>query len=328
MMKAIVPGKLLLHNCYRILASWKSWEDEQLVLSHEAKKDLHWWRSALNGWNGAPLSQKEVDIQIRTNASALGWGGCIDNHTLAAGNWQKCVSFQHSNYRELLAVLKTIQSLHQQLAGKNVQVLSDNVTMVAYINRMGGSSEHLSNLMTTLWTTAKAKNITLSARHLAGNLNETADFLSHLRSTYEWVLHPKLFQEINRVWGPCTIDRFASQRTTQLRRYNSLYWNPESEGVDALAQTNWTGELNYCNPPFWMVGKVLRKIQQQQAEAVLIAPMWKGKQWYKTLVKMSVDEPMRLPNNSRTMLKVVAKPEPLKNKKWKLFAWRITGKKG
>ena len=55
MTKAIVPGKLLLCNIYRVIASQKDWEDKELVLSPGVIKDLQWWLDALKGWNRAPL---------------------------------------------------------------------------------------------------------------------------------------------------------------------------------------------------------------------------------------------------------------------------------
>ena len=44
------------------------------------------------------------------------------------------------------------------------------------------------------------------------------------------------------------------------------------------------------------------------------------------LKRMSIDYPMELPNKKRTMLKMSAHPEPLKNRKWRVFAWRVSGK--
>ena len=135
--------------------------------------------------------------------SSLEWGSCITgtNH-FAAGVWNKYVSFQHSNYRELLAVLMTILSFKNQLKGRRVQILSDNVTTVAYINHLGGASQDLSDLMTTMWASAQQINVTLSAKHLSGVVKETADGLSRLESPYEWRLHPSLFRMINADMGP------------------------------------------------------------------------------------------------------------------------------
>ena len=78
-----------------------------------------------------------------------GWGG-TDLIRDAAGLWPRSVQLQHSNYRELLAVYMTLQSLVTHLEGKSVQILLDNVTTIAYINCLGGSSQLMSDLMTTL----------------------------------------------------------------------------------------------------------------------------------------------------------------------------------
>ena len=73
MTKAVIPGKLLLCNCYRVLSTKRDWEDTQLVLTDAAIKDLKWWKTAIKGWNRAPLIQKEVEVQVETDASSLGW---------------------------------------------------------------------------------------------------------------------------------------------------------------------------------------------------------------------------------------------------------------
>ena len=57
MTKAIVPGKLLLCNIYRIIASRKDW-NASVCLDQPAVKDLNWWLSVLKGWNSAPLVSK------------------------------------------------------------------------------------------------------------------------------------------------------------------------------------------------------------------------------------------------------------------------------
>ena len=185
MTKAIVPGKLLLRNIYRIIASRDNW-DSIVCLDQPSIGDLKWWLHALKGWNRAPLKSKQVEIQVETDASASGWGGLISNTNIcAAGIWNNRVSYMHSNFRELLAVLQTVRSLQTYLQGKEVQILSDNITTVAYINHLGGNSPELFNLMRTLWSTARKHGISLSARYLAGSMNGSADGLSRIASPYE-----------------------------------------------------------------------------------------------------------------------------------------------
>jgi len=45
-----------------------------------------------------------------------------------------------------------------------------------------------------------------------------------------------MFHKLKKLWGPHTVDRFASWETTQLKRYNSRFNDPQSEAVDAFSQ--------------------------------------------------------------------------------------------
>lgn len=322
MCKAVIPAKLKLRNLYKILRQRISWQST-LYLDEHAIQDLKWWYDALDNWNGAPATQRPVDIQIETDASGYGWGAVCGNRR-AAGTWDRCTSLKPSNYRELLAVLLAIKSFATCLTNKRVQVLCDNVAAVANINKLGGPSSELSRLTQALWATTHSLGIDLSARHLAGSLNIQADRLSRQMSQYEWKLHPQLFRFIDKYFGPHHVDRFASLRTTQLPRYNSLMWDPETEGVDALAQ-NWRDTNNFINAPFKLLPRILAKIQEEATVATIIAPDWPAQPWYNKLCSMSIRMPIPIPNHSKTMLRLGVKPEPLRNRKWRLYAWKVCG---
>ena len=94
-----------------------------------------------------------------------------------------------------------------------------------------------------------------------------SDQLSTVNTPYEWKLHPNVFKFLDKIWGPCTDDRFAAMHNTQLPRYNSLYMDPNTEGVDVLAQV-WSGENNHANPPFWQIPKILNLIVEQKMLSV------------------------------------------------------------
>ena len=324
MMKAILPAKLLLRNLYRTLATKSSW-DSVIFLDEECRRDLNWWLVSLTSWNGAPLHTSTPTVQIATDASGTGWGGAWGTRE-ASGTWTKDVSFQPSNYRELLAIYKTLQSFQNDLKGNTVQILSDNVTAVAYVNKLGGTNKIMCTLMNSIFTLTQENNITLSAKFLAGKMNGHADFLSRILSPYEWQLHPAVFRMLDRMWGPHTVDRFASETTTQLRRYNSLFDDPATEAVDSMSQS-WSRDNNYINPPFWLLNKIVKKIQNEAATATIIAPKWDAQPWCQKLRELSISPPLRLKNSPEIMLKRSGVPEPLKNKHWKLYAWRICGSK-
>ena len=77
-----------------------------------------------------------------------------------------------------MAILMGLHSFATQLPGKHVQIVSDNITFVSYVACQGGSVEELSQLATAIWSLATEHKIYLSAKHLAGKLNQKADFLS------------------------------------------------------------------------------------------------------------------------------------------------------
>ena len=323
MAKAVLPAKLLLRSTYRLLASKTDWSD-LLIIDPATKQDLEWWLQALKSWNGAPIHTGPVDFQMETDASMTGWGAMVKNtNQAAAGFWNHRLSQMPSNYREMMAVLLGLKSLTFP-TGKRIQVLTDNITTAAYINQLGGPSQDLSQLASAIWMEAHDKKLTLNARYLKGSLNTTADALSRLSVHYEWQLNRGLFLYLNRMWGPHTIDRFATLTNTQLPSYNSRYADPCSSGIDALAQKDWAKHNNFVNPPFRMIPQVLRVIEAQGAKATLIAPWWPAQPWFQKLKQLSIRPPLRLPKMGLTQGHRIM-PEACKNKKWRIFAWRLRG---
>lgn len=323
MTRVLVPGKLLLRNVYKVLCGKNSWED-LLHLSPEAVKDLQWWRQALSTWNGCPIAPQHIDCQISTDASASGWGA-YQGDMKAAGFWNHRISRQPSNYRELLAILLALQSFRKVLRNKTVQIFSDNITAIAYVNHLGGSSQDLNQLARAVWAEAYANKIQLICRHIAGSKNVMADALSRLSPQYEWRLHPGMFQVLEAHWGPHTIDRFASLTTTQLEKYNSRFWDPLSQGVDALSQQDWSHENNYVNPPFRLISQVLDVVESQKCMITLIAPLWRAQPWFQRLLRLCIAPPILIPRAKTAIWHMTPVPEPLKNRRWKIFAWRLSG---
>ena len=158
MTKAIVPGKLLLRNLYRLLrlAKKTAWDDI-LQIDQATRQDLIWWQEAVHTWNGAPIVVGHVDVQIQTDASETGWGAVMGTQT-AAGFWNNRMSCKPSNYREMMAILLALKSF-KNLHGKSVQILTDNVSAAAYINHLGGPSRELTQLASAIWMEANNQSI-------------------------------------------------------------------------------------------------------------------------------------------------------------------------
>jgi hypothetical protein len=65
----------------------------------------------------------------------------------------------------------------------------------------------------------------------------------------DWQLHPAVFKELNRRYGPYSLDAFASDSTALLPRFYSKALCPGSLGMDAFSHS-WAGERLWINPPW------------------------------------------------------------------------------
>ena len=325
---AISPGKLLLRACYRLLASRVSWDSVLHVHSKDVQNELLWWLESSHLWNHHEVSPSIIDLQIITDASHIGYGAVLTGtNQCVSGEWNTRVSTQSSNYRELLAVLMAVSAFKDTIKDKHVEILSDNITTIAYINYKGGPSAELTRIAASIWQVLFDIGAYVTCKHIAG-IQNPADIWSRIPDKNDWMLRPNLFRFIDSYYGPHTIDRFASLKSRQLPRFNSRYAEPESCGVDALAQTNWGMENNFVNPPFALLNRVLDTIVTHKAYATIIAPRWTSQPWFRKLQNILIAQPLRIPNNANTFRHMGnSTQEPRRNPWWKIYAWRVYGGK-
>ena len=81
------------------------------------------------------------------------------------------------------------------------------------------------------------------------------------------------FRGTHSVWGPHSIDRFASYLNAKLPRVNSKFWNPGLEGIDSFVM-DWAGEKHFVCPPDSLIPRVLLHMRNCKASGILIVPLW------------------------------------------------------
>ena len=320
---AVTPGKLFLRHTYRLIASRSSWDD-LVGISNDCIQELEWWLMSVESFNYREVRPDLIDLQLEVDASSSCWGATL-NGLEAKGDWNSRVSRQSSNHRELLAILMALETFKNFLSGLTVEILSDNSTAGAYVRNKGGPVPELSEIATAIWALAEDAQFKIVCTHIPGVLNSTADRLSRTPDTHNWMLHPVLFRLLEKRFGPFSIDRFATNLNSQLPRFNSRFWEPNSEGVNALAQ-DWSLENNYANPPWALIPRVLQKVVADQAECTLIAPIFPAQPWFQTLQTLKVCEPIILPVHKNVQSYIGPNPEPMKNRAWRLAAWKISGR--
>ena len=103
--------------------------------------------------------------------------------------------------------------------------------------------------------------------------NQLADYYSRIIDHDDWMLNPIAFGRLDSLWGPHTVDRFANSINAQVVRFNSRFWSPGSEAVDAFT-CDWGEDNNWWCPPVHLVPRVIRHAQNTNAKGTLVVPQW------------------------------------------------------
>ena len=78
-----------------------------------------------------------------------------------------------------------------------------------------------------------------------------------------------LNENIDLVWGPQSIDRFANYLNAQLPRFNTRFWNPGSEGIGSFVM-DCAGENYFVCPTVSLVPRVLLHMRNCKASELLL----------------------------------------------------------
>jgi len=319
---AVEPTPIMTRHLFSCLREKTGW-DSLIFLDQDAMEELQWWHENIRTWKATPVSQPVPTMVLMTDASKTGWGATLEGIASTHGFFTHDIQVRSSNYRELYAVFLAISSLQEKIQDQHLLLRTDNITTMYYINGQGGPHKPLNKLAKLIFWAVKQCRATLKALHIPGELNTRADELSRLNPITEWALHPEAFQHLEDLWGPHTIDRFATNHNHCLPRYNSRFYHPQAEATDAMTQ-DWSQENNYINPPFRMLPQIIKKVLQEECQATIIAPLWPSAQWFPMLLRLASDFAYIYPKWI-----IPATPqgnaEPLKNR-WSILAYRISGR--
>jgi len=132
---------------------------------------------------------------------------------------------------------------------------------VVRILQIGSRKPDLQTETLAIFSAALSNQIQIEPEWIPRTQNEQADSLSRIIDFDDWGIDPLLFARFDYLWGPHSIDRFASFYNTQLPRFNSRYWNPGSEVVDAFT-CDWSNKCNWLCPPPYLLTRVIRHVIQ------------------------------------------------------------------
>ena len=289
--------------------------EAQMWIPEIMKEDLQWWI------DHALTAKREIvrpppDIHVYSDSSGYAWG-CIRDGVSAGGPWAGEEADWHINAKELMAAFLALKTLCPNEHGVHIRLHLDNTTSVLYVSKQGGKKWLLNSIARDLWIWAIERDIWVSAEHIPGVENIEADRASRKQfaTETEWMLDPAVFIRVSDLFGPWDIDLFASRLNNQLPKY--IAWNPDpgAVAIDAFTQT-WHFTNAYVFPPFSLINRVLQQLQENQARATIIAPLWPGQVWFPKLLRLCTAAPVLLPNRD-TLLQLPQSPglvHPLRHK--------------
>ena len=266
--------RFMTRSLYTMIEARCSW-CEHLQLSTEAKYELDFWRNRVSDYNAHPFWRAPSAVRVvYSDASDTGFGGYMVEHgpCTAYGQWSPEEAAKSSTWRELTAVYRVLHSMAAKLQDSRVRWFTDNQNVVRIL-QVGSRKEHLQKVALDVFSLSMNNHIHLEPEWIPRELNERADYLSRIVDYDDWKLNPVVFGVLEQVWGPHTVDRFASCNNTQLPRFNSRHWSPGTEAMDAFT-SHWGGENNWWCPPVALVPRVIRHAQACGAVGTLVVPCW------------------------------------------------------
>lgn len=270
-----------LYYCISSKASWEA----QVKITANALREIEFWRksvSILNG-NGCSIdfvSASDVcSLFLYCDASDVGFGGyfeCINDNNenvfmgSVVGNWTAEEAMQSSTWRELETVNRVMKSKVSIIKNSNLNVISDSKN-VAKIMQVGSKKPYLQIIASQIFETCTENSTQVSNVWKPRNENKRADFLSRVTDMDDWSVHDDVFNSYEKLWGMHTVDRFATHYNKKCERFNSKYWCPGTEAVDAFTQV-WVSENNWLVPPPSYIPRVINKMIAERATGTLIIP--------------------------------------------------------
>ena len=283
-------SRLRTRGLGHLIETRRAWSS-RLQLSEDARDDLQFWLDYFDHFNGTrplwtPTNVYSVIFCDAAGASPLsvgGWGAwtVLDGALrVARGGWDARTAAQGSTPQELRAVLNALRSFANPagLSGHTVKVLTDNLNAANIINKGSAKADSCYTVAMELFWFCVGRGIQLQAEWRPRTENDLADLLSKLDEPDDWALQSNVFSWLSSLWGPFTVDLFASAANHQLPTYYSLHFTPDTAGVDAF-RFRW-GRGGYANPPFGLLLRVLKHARACDAHFCLIAPLWPTKDWW------------------------------------------------
>ena len=232
-----------------------------------------------------PLRPPTPKATLTTDASPTGYGATLQigaRRLELARFWSARETTRSQNERELTGLVRAFMRwLPLLVKAKHVRVRTDNTTALSCLRRLGSRHRHLGIVVEPLVRAVLRHRLELQAHHIPGELNSAADRLSRLTPPAgEWYVKQAAYERACKVLdSQPTMDWFATHVNSKCDRFCTFQFDPIATHSNAMAWT-WSTETGWFVPPINLIGQVWQKIEEDQAEGILVLPFWPTKAWF------------------------------------------------
>ena len=164
-----------------------------------------------------------------------------------SGKWTKTESNYSSTWRELESINRILRMIDNKCTGTHIRWFTDNKNVCSIMYK-GSNIEMLQSAAIQISEQIRKNNIHINMKWIPRKYNSQADYLSKQFDSDDWSINSRVFLELNRKYGPFTMDRFATDYNTKCTRFNSRWWCPGTTNINALSHS-WAHETNWIVPP-------------------------------------------------------------------------------
>lgn len=309
------------------LKEYKGDFDAKMVISKNSKECISWWIQNIET-SFRPISHGPPNRKIESDSSLIGYGGHdITNNCSFSGRWKNKDKKFHINYLELKAAFLNIKYFCESAQDEHVHLFLDNMVAIKYLNKMGGRKYILNELTRKIWKWCAERNIWITVFHIPTKMNIRADTLSRvgkaLTEDMEWALDQSIFELLQLKMGKCDTDLFASANNHKLDKYISYMPDKKAYAVNAFS-ISWKHEFNYAFPPFSQLGHLLQKMCEDNADMIVIAPIFPSQPWFPRLLEQISGQCYVLPRTHQ-ILQLPGTTKTHRLTKMRLAAFKLSG---
>ena len=271
------------------LDSRKTREKKYIKITSQIREEWTMWIFFLSQNTGTPwktFNNIFLQADIASDASGRAFAGVVDfldgPIKITAGQFQESLLDEDIQVKEAEALRATISMLvteiPEKLKGKTLVCKVDNQVLKAVWERKGTSKNlMLNNIGKQIYWMQFLGQFYISLNYVRSEEN-VSDEYTRQSPGLEASLNQHLFNLLWDKWGPFDWDLMASAATAkkdpQGKRllFFSRFFEEASSGIDLFAQNlTWINGA-YCFPPIPMIGMVLKFLEQQKKDCVMILP--------------------------------------------------------